>query len=134
MAKYKDGTTYKIFRQEVDGKWTRLTSRDDKDEALERLAFERRHCPILPIVLQECVKKTIDYGTVKDCTVWYRYRWVFSEGHGDWQYVKLPIDLTTVQVRERMEYVEQQGFRHGCRWSNFEYEQIEPLLQDVTTR
>jgi len=56
-------------------------------------------------------------------TLPYRYRWVYSEGYGKWHSTDLPSDWDEDRVREHMEYVEQSdGPRHGCRWSNFQFE------------
>ena len=125
MAKYKDGTTYKIFRQESSGDWTRLFSTDDKENALEALKFERKMCSVLPIVLQECVKTTIDYGLVTGFTQWYWYRWIYSEGPGTWLTIQLRADLTAKQVEERMSRIEiEDGPSYGVRWSSFEYKKV----------
>ena len=55
----------------------------------------------------------------------YKYRWIYSEGYGNWYYINLPSDWTEDIVQEEMEYIENSlGPRYGCRWSNFQFERL----------
>lgn len=55
----------------------------------------------------------------------YRYRWVYSEGYGDWYTVNLPAEWDEDRVREHMEYIAQsEGPQHACRWSGFQFEEF----------
>ena len=56
----------------------------------------------------------------------YRYRWLYSEGYGEWQRINLPISFTEDQIQQEMKYIEEsEGSNHGCRWSGFEYEVLQ---------
>lgn len=54
-----------------------------------------------------------------------RYRWIYSEGEGEWHNADYLDDTSYDDERlsEIMDNIEiTEGPRHGCRWSSFEWE------------
>lgn len=54
-----------------------------------------------------------------------RYRWIYSEGFGEWFFANYNISISEELLQEEMNYIEMsEGPRHGHRWSGFEYELV----------